>query len=91
MQSGPLDTGRRDTAVHGRSTVARSGHARRAGWILAGSMLLAACGQRGPLYLPTVPADPRTKDQASPGMLQAPAQRGLPAPAPGTDEPARRP
>ena len=54
-------------------------------------MLLAACGQRGPLYLPTVPADPRTKDQASPGMLQAPAQRGLPAPAPGTDEPARRP
>jgi len=56
-------------------------------------MLLAACGQRGPLYLPTVPADPRAKDQASPGMLQAPAQRELSAPAPaqGADEPARRP
>ena len=35
--------------------------------------------------------DPRAKDQASPGMLQAPAQRELSAPAQGADEPARRP
>jgi len=91
MRSGLFGTGVRDTAVHGRGIVTQAGRARRAGWILAGSMLLAACGQRGPLYLPTVPADPRAKDLASPGMLQAPAQRELPAPAQGADEPARRP
>jgi predicted small lipoprotein YifL len=96
MRSGLFGTRSLDTAVHGRRTVTQAGRARPAGWILAGSMLagsmlLAACGQRGPLYLPTVPADPRTKDQASPGMLQAPAQRELPAPGQGADEPARRP
>jgi len=53
----------------------RSRIARCAG-ILAVSML-AACGQRGPLYLPTPPAEPARK--AAPPTVLSPVPRPGPA------------
>ncbi len=69
------------------------------GWvaaILAGS-LLAACGQRGPLYLPNPPPEPapRVRTPSSGTVVTPPARTpaeaapdaGAPA---GTERPARR-
>jgi hypothetical protein len=64
------------------------------GLILAGSLLLPACGQRGPLYLPTPPAEPPPRP-AAPAAVTPPAQagpdarRGPPPPA-TSDTPLRR-
>lgn len=65
------------------------------GLILAGSLLLPACGQRGPLYLPTPPAEPPPRPAApaatpAPGQAVPGAQRGTPAPGTTTDTPSRR-
>ena len=53
--------------------------------ILAGS-LLAACGQRGPLYLPVPPAEPppRVRTPSSGTVVLPPA--GSPAPAAPQDD-----
>jgi predicted small lipoprotein YifL len=65
------------------------------GLILAGSLLLSACGQRGPLYLPTPPAAPPPRPAApaaappTPAQTAPDAQRGTPSPVP-SDSPTRR-
>jgi predicted small lipoprotein YifL len=69
------------------------------GWvaaILAGS-LLAACGQRGPLYLPKPPPEPAPRVRTPPGGTVAtppartPAEAAPGAPAPAdTERPPRR-
>jgi len=62
----------------------RSGIARRASALVAGILaasLLSACGQRGPLYLPTPPAEPTRR--AAPPTVLSPVPRPAPA-APGT-------
>jgi predicted small lipoprotein YifL len=74
--------------------------ARHAAWwiatILAGS-LLAACGQRGPLYLPKPPAEPASRVRTpSSGAVVVPPARTPAEAAPGTpsgdaERPARRP
>lgn len=56
--------------------------------ILAGS-LLAACGQRGPLYLPVPPAEPppRVRTPSSGTVVLPPA--GAPAQSSPKDDPRR--
>lgn len=65
------------------------------GLILAVSLLLPACGQRGPLYLPTPPAEPPVRPAVPvpvPSPQPADTLRGAPgAPnAPNADAPSRR-
>jgi predicted small lipoprotein YifL len=59
--------------------------------ILAGS-LVAACGQRGPLYLPVPPAEPPPRVRApSGGTVVMPPVRPSTEPTPtDPDRPARR-
>ena len=52
--------------------------------ILAGSLLVAGCGQRGPLYLPTPPAEPPARTAPPPAAVPAPTP-AIPA---GSDDPA---
>lgn len=50
---------------------------------LSGSLLVSACGQRGPLYLPTPPAEPPARNAApspSAPVSAAPAPSGAAAP-----------
>ncbi len=47
---------------------------------------LAACGQKGPLYLPRDTAAPATKAQAPANATQTPSAEG---PAPSTETPAK--
>ncbi len=51
---------------------------RVAGTILASSLLLAACGQRGPLYLPRPPAPP---PPAAATTAPVPSPTATPTPA----------
>jgi predicted small lipoprotein YifL len=62
------------------------------GLILAASLLLSACGQRGPLYLPTPPAEPPPRPAAAAGskpVQAADPQRGTSPPS-TTDTSTRR-
>jgi predicted small lipoprotein YifL len=72
-----------------RALVARRVLGRAAATILAGS-LLAACGQRGPLYLPKPPAEPppRVRTPSSGTIVVPPA--GAPAQAAPAGEAGRR-
>jgi predicted small lipoprotein YifL len=47
---------------------------------LSGSLLVSACGQRGPLYLPTPPAEPPARSATPPPAVSAPAPAGTAAP-----------
>ncbi len=63
--------------------------------ILAGS-LLAACGQRGPLYLPKPPAEPAPRMRTPSGgtvvvpPARTPAEAAPGAPSGDVERPARR-
>lgn len=72
-----------------RALVERRALGRAAAMILAGS-LLAACGQRGPLYLPKPPAEPppRVRTPSSGTVVVPPAS--APAPVPPAGEAGRR-
>jgi diaminopimelate decarboxylase len=61
------------------------------GVILAATLALAGCGQKGPLYLPEKPGAVVTAPPASPPPPAAPGQPPQPSPAPGPQDTAEPP
>jgi predicted small lipoprotein YifL len=54
---------------------------------LSGALLVSACGQRGPLYLPKPPAEPPARSAAQPLPAPVPAAPVPAAPAPAGTAP----
>lgn len=71
--------------MYGVLQILVSGHSRRLALAAAGVALLAACGQKGPLYLPTEPA---AAGRASLPQTLAPSTSVAPATAPASAPPA---
>jgi len=65
------------------------------GGVLAATLALAGCGQKGPLYLPEKPGAvvtaPATAPPAPPPPPTAPGQPPQPSPAPGPQDTAEPP
>ena len=63
---------------------------KRAGWIfiVSGCVLVAGCGQKGPLYLPDKNASVVTRPAGATTTTTAPAAPGAAAPNGGTAPPA---
>jgi len=75
--------------MNGKHDRRRGGSNLLLAWILAGSLLAAGCGQRGPLVLPPPPEPPRLTEPVAPATATPDA--GVPGAVDRPDAVPRRP